>query len=303
MSRSRNLRRIVALVVVWVGAAVSASAQEPAAAPELQIDWQAGPMTARLSDQAQVAVAEGYVFAGPADTRKILSASGNIPSGDEVGLISPVAEDATWFLIFEYDSTGHVDDKDRAEIDADALFQQISEGTEEANKIRKEQGFTGLHLTRWSEAPHYDSASNNLVWALEAADDGGDQVVNYNVRVLGREGVTSVTLVSDPEDFAALKPEVERLLGGFEYLDGKRYADFRSGDKLAGYGLTALVAGGAGLAAAKLGLFGKLGKVLVGAWKLIALGVVALGGALKKLFSRKSRDFQPPPPPQWNANP
>lgn len=295
---------LLALAIGAVPGPARAQDTETAGDPPIQgpqIQWQSGPITARLADQAQIEVAQGYLFAGADDTRRLLAAGGNIPSGDELGLVSPAAEDATWFLVFEYEATGHVDDEDRAEIDAEALFQQISEGTEEANKVRKEQGFAQLHLTGWTESPHYDPSSNDLVWALEAQDDGGDKVVNYNVRVLGREGVTSVTLVADPKDFAALKPEVERLLGGFEYLDGKRYADFRSGDKLAGYGLTALVAGGAGVAAAKLGLFSKLGKFLVAGWKLIALGVVALGTAVKKLFNRRSSDFQPPPPPMASA--
>lgn len=286
----------LACLPLLVGPA-SLSAQEVEAPTGPEVAWQPGPITARLSDQAQVQVAEGFVFAGPEDTRKILEAGGNVPSGEEVGLLSPVDPEATWFLLFEYQATGYVDDSDRAEIDADGLFQQIQSGTEEANKIRQEQGFAQLHLTGWTEAPHYDSSTNNLVWALEAQDDQGGKVVNYNVRVLGREGVTSATLVADPADFVALKPEVERVLGGLQYLEGKRYADFRSGDKLAGYGLTALVAGGAGLAAAKLGLFGKLGKFLAAAWKVVLLGIVALGTALKKLFSRKSADFQPPPPP------
>lgn len=294
-----RIGRIASIVPLLLAATAALPAQE--SAPPLEIAWQAGPHSAQLGDQAKVEVAEGYVFAGPDDTRKILTASGNIPTGVELGLISPVDENATWFLVFEYEDTGHVDDQDRAEIDADGLFEQISSGTEEANKIRQEQGFPQLHLTRWTEAPHYDTATNNLVWALEAQSDDGGKVVNYNVRVLGREGVTSVTLVADPQDFAALKPEVERILGSFEYLEGRRYADFRSGDKLAGYGLTALVAGGAGVAAAKLGLFGKLGKFLAAFWKLIALGVVALGAGLKKLFSRKSSDFQPPPPPVVSA--
>lgn len=286
----------VPILVIFAGPA-HLLGQEAAPPTGPDVNWQPGPITARLSDQAQVAVAEGFAFAGPDDTRKILQAGGNVPSGDEVGILSPVDPEATWFLLFEYQGTGYVDDSDRAEIDADGLFQQISAGTEEANKIRREQGFAQLHLTGWTEAPHYDTASNNLAWALEAKDDQGGKVVNYNVRVLGREGVTSVTLVADPEDFATLKPEVERVLGGLRYLDGKRYADFQSGDKLAGYGLTALVAGGAGLAAAKLGLFGKLGKLLAAGWKLVVIAFVALGTAIKKLFRRKSVEFQPPPPP------
>ncbi len=74
---------------------------------------------------------------------------------------------------------------------------------------------------------------------------------------------------------------MEQLLGGYQFVEGKRYAEFREGDKLAGYGLTALIAGGAGAAAVKLGLF----KVLAKAWKLVVVGFLAVLAFLKRLVS------------------
>ena len=46
---------------------------------------------------------------------------------------------------------------------------------------------------------------------------------------------------------------------------GSRYAEFGQGDKIAAYGLTALVAGGAGAALAKSGLLSKMWKAI--AWR------------------------------------
>jgi len=69
------------------------------------------------------------------------------------------------------------------------------------------------------------------------------------------------------------------MIAGYTYTPGHKYAEWRSGDKVAAYGLTALVAGGAGVALVKSGL-------LVKFWKLIVVGIAALVGALKKLWSR-----------------
>lgn len=74
-----------------------------------------------------------------------------------------------------------------------ALLDSMREGTEEGNKRRKELGVPALHVTGWFEEPHYEAASHNLVWALSAQDDNGEKVVNYNMRVLGREGYMSIT--------------------------------------------------------------------------------------------------------------
>ena len=76
-------------------------------------------------------------------------------------------------------------------------------------------------------------------------------VVNYNTRLLGRRGVMTVSLVVDPNQVAATVPAFNDLLKSYSFNSGQGYAEFRAGDKIAKYGLTALVAGGAGAVAAK----------------------------------------------------
>ncbi len=247
--------------------------------------WIEGPATVTLGDDvATVKLPAGYRFADGETTRMLMEAMGNPPSDQEAGLIAPMDAEQNWFIVFEYDPVGYVEDEDKAEIDAAELFETISEATERANEYRRQAGHGELHVTGWYEEPRYDDASHNLQWALEAVDDAGGKIVNYNTRLLGRRGYMSVTLVTEPHLLAEDKPEVDTVLANFDYVEGNRYGDFMSGDKLAGFGLTALIAGGAGAAAAKLGLFAVLGKFLAKAWKLIVIGVVALGAALKRIF-------------------
>jgi uncharacterized membrane-anchored protein len=224
-------------------------------------------------------------FAGAADTRKILERMGNPTNGDEVGLVIPKAEGQNWFIVYEYRKVGFVKDDDKDRIDADALLKSITEATEESNEERKKMGATALHVLRWAEPPRYDERTHNLTWATLAHSDDGHDVVNYNVRVLGREGFMSVTLVDDAKSWAAAKPAVEQALGAFSYKKGRSYAEWVPGDKVAQYGLTALVAAGAGAAAAKLGFFAVLGKLFAKAGKAILLGIAALGGLVAKLWN------------------
>jgi uncharacterized membrane-anchored protein len=207
-----------------------------------------------------------------------------------VGLIRPESKDEDWILVFDYHSVGFVKDDEKDKIDKDALLKGISEGTEEANKARKAKGIAGLHVTGWYEEPHYDSATHNLVWALSAKDDAGGEVVNYNMRILGRDGYMSVTLVDEPAKLAASKPVADRVMQSFSYKTGKKYAEFRSGDKMAQYGLAALIAGGAGAAALKLGLFASLWKVIAKGGKaivlLIAAGIAGLRRAIQAAMAR-----------------
>jgi uncharacterized membrane-anchored protein len=280
------MKRILLLAV-----AVAALIPVVASTQEAGVEWSPGPTTADLgSNLARIEVPEGYLFADAANTRKLMTLNGNPPTDREMGTIAPAAESEDWILVFEFEESGYIKDDEKDEIDADAILESISEGTEASNEERKKLGSEPIHVVGWFESPHYDSKTNNLVWAIEARNDPGRRFVNYDVRLLGRRGYMSATLITEPEKLAAHLPAVQGLLTGFSYKSGNRYAEFVKGDKVAEYGLTALVAGGAGAAAAKLGLFAKLGKVLAKGWKLIVVGIAGLGAGIKKMLGVKSKE-------------
>ena len=257
----------------------------PALADMPEINWVQGPKTVPLGDQAQIQMGQPYTFADATGARELMEAMGNTVSNDEVGLIMPRAKDQDWFMLFEYQPVGFVKDDDKDEIDKDAILEGIRRGTEEANEVRKRKGIPALHVQGWFEEPHYDPATHNLVWALTARNDDGQEVVNYNVRLLGRHGYMSITLVDEPAKLAVSRPEVQKVLAGFSYNAGRSYAEFVPGDKVAEYGLVALVAGGAGAAAVKLGLFSALFKMLAKGGKAVVLLVVAVLAGVKKVLS------------------
>ena len=75
------------------------------------------------------------------------------------------------------------------------------------------------------------------------------------------------------------------LIDVAEFNEGYRYAEFNpKTDRLAEYGLGALIAGGV---AAKLGLFGKLLALIIAAKKVLIAGAVALFGVIAKFFKKK----------------
>jgi len=267
-------------------AAPALAADEGAEEQGQGIAWSPGPGEFALGDQAMIRLAEGFLFADGENTRTAMASMGNMASDLEVGLIAPTGEDENWFVVFEFNPVGYVNDDDREAIDADALLQSIREGTEEANAYRKAQGFGAVHVAGWLEPPRYDTSTNNLAWAIRARDedDASTDLVNYNIRMLGRQGYMSVTLVTNADSFAAHRDAVRPLLAGVSYNEGRRYAEYRSGDKLAGYGLTALIAGGAGAAAAKLGLFAYFGKLFAKAGKAIVLFFAAAAAAISRFF-------------------
>ena len=243
-----------------------------------QIKWTTGPATGALGGQAEVKIPAGYIFAGGDDTRKLLEAMQNPTSGGELGFLAPA--DLAWFVVFEYDDSGYVKDTDKDSLDANAMLASIRAGTEAGNKERQKRGWPTMKIVGWEQPPRYDATSHNLEWAIRGESEG-EAVVNFNTRLLGRSGVMEVSLVVDPPLLAQTLPTFKSVLGGFSFTSGHKYSEFKAGDKIAKYGLTGLVVGGAAAVAAKAGVFKWL-------WKIILFGALAIGGVVKGLFGKKA---------------
>jgi uncharacterized membrane-anchored protein len=116
---------------------------------------------------------------------------------------------------------------------------------------------------------------------------GGQYVVNYSSRLLGRSGVMRAILVSDPGSLAADTQQFKVALKDFAYVPGEKYAEFKPGDKVAAYGLAALIVGGAAAAASKKGIWAAIAAFLGAFWKILAGVAVAVFASLGSIFKRK----------------
>jgi uncharacterized membrane-anchored protein len=297
MSGSQGIRVAASAVAVLASIASSlAWAEEPA--PEADAGaavWNAaqaaivrGPNTIQLRDQGQLALPDGYGFVPAKEGAAVMDLLGNSTDSRFVGLIFP-SSDAQWFVTIDYEPSGYIKDDDAKDWNADELLQSLKDGTEAANEHRKDLGMPELEVTRWVEKPTYDSPTHRLVWSAEARDKSGqeaDLTINYNTYVLGREGYISLNLITTASNVEADKPAAHELLEAVSFNDGKRYTDFdASSDKVAAYGLAALVGG---IAAKKLGLLATLGIFFAKFAKLIVVGVGAAGTAIAKFFKGRS---------------
>lgn len=247
---------------------------------------QRGPQTIALRDQAVLNLPQGYGYLPTREAAELMRASGNTVDEDFIGLIVSLDEDATWMVWVEYVAAGYIKDDDASHWKADELLDNLKRGTEAANAQREKLGIPGLEVMRWIEPPAYDSAKQRLVWSIEAREKGAaagaDNTVNYNTYVLGRDGYISLNLITSAAQVEAQKPAAKALLAAVAFNDGKRYADFDSStDKVAAYGLAALVGG---LAAKKLGLLALAGVFLAKFFKIALVAVVAGGATIKKFF-------------------
>ena len=260
---------------------------------------QRGPVAVALAGQARLQVPEHFAFVPKAEAERLMKAFGNSLDSGFQGMIVPHAADNSFsFYDVTYHATGYIKDDDARSWDADKLLEQVREGTDEANKRRRQMGLPEVEVTGWVEKPSYDAATHHLVWSIGAHDKGraageGD-VINYKTLVLGREGYLSMTLVTDKSHIADLRPATATLLNGLTFDDGRRYADFNSStDHVAEFGLAALVAG---VAAKKLGLLALGAAFVVKFAKIIGVAAVGSAVALRKWLGLRKKDTAAPAP-------
>jgi uncharacterized membrane-anchored protein len=315
------MRKASIVWVVLLGSLFAAAAQakpkhkpkpapEPAAAdddedaeeaaqgkPDGEPEWKpvAGPKQIDLGHDVVMELPAGFLYLDPPQAKKLMERNGNLWNDDLLGVVASQQE-ASWLVTIRYTEDGYVKDDEAEKLDAKEIFKAIKEGTDEANKERQQRGFDPLHVLGWSESPRYERARHHMVWALRAkTDKEPEESINFNTRVLGRKGYVALNLIDGASSIEAAKPAAATLLAATTFKTGARYEDFNAKtDKVAEYGLAALVLGGAGLGALKLvkvGLLAKFGAkilaLLFALKKAIVLLVMGALAFLKRLFGGK----------------
>ncbi|USA46795.1 DUF2167 domain-containing protein [Acinetobacter sp. C26M] len=259
----------------------NATTQNTAENPMAKLDWHLGPKKENVANVATLNTLKDEGFLDPKNADQFLELTGNLTTGSTNILVAP---DDSWWATFDFDPSGYV--KDDEKIDADALLKQLKESDEPSNEERARLGYPKLYTVGWAVPPHYDNQTKRLEWALKIRDQDNNEAINYTIRILGRTGVTSATLVSDEENLTQNINAFKTSLKGFDYNFGEKYAEYREGDKVAEYGLAALIAGGAAVVATKKGFWAAIVAFFAAAWKFIAVGAIAVAGWLRSLFNK-----------------
>ncbi len=243
---------------------------------------------------ASVSVPKDFSYLDSKDTATVLEDIWGNPKGAKyLGMIVPLGFDpfrsGSWVVILQNSEDGYVNDKDAQSIDYGDLLEKMKKATTGANEERVKKGYPAVELVGWAAPPVYDAVNHKLYWAKQVRFGGHPpDTLNYNIRMLGRSGVLVLNVVASMPQLAAVQAATPSLLRMVDFQEGHRYADFDpKTDKVATYGLAALVAGGI---AAKAGLFKLLWVGLLAAKKFVIVAVLAAVGYFKKLFNRKKAE-------------
>jgi len=246
------------------------------------------------SNLATLNLSDHFRYVDPAGTETLLTGIwGNPPSRQKpLGMIVPAEfnplDPQAWCVIIQYQEDGYVKDNDAEKLNYTKLLKQMQAAVRDANKEREKDGYPAIELVGWATPPRYDQQTHKFYWAKELrfGDSKDENTLNYNLRVLGRRGVLVLNAVSGMPRLAEIEKATPEILGMIDFNPGNRYADYKPGsDKIAAYGLAALVAGGI---AAKAGLFKGILVALLALKKFLIIGVVAIFAFVKKIFGGKT---------------
>lgn len=248
--------------------------------------------------KVSLTVPETHYFVGAEDARRIIVDLWRNPPASAEGVEGIIFLANTnpaidgWGALVQYVAEGHVPDDEANTINYTDLLHDMQEGTEQENTWRTENNYPTITLVGWAEAPRYDQTTHKLYWAKDLLF-GGETThsLNYDIRVLGREGHLVVSFVSTMDQLETIRAEAPAVMAMANFTPGNTYADYIEGvDQRAAYGIGGLIAGGALLAAAqKGGLFAillALGKKFI---VLVLAGFAAIGGAISRMFGRKDQ--------------
>jgi uncharacterized membrane-anchored protein len=288
--------RLLASLLALVGSVFAAEPPPDSAARVAELQKIAAGLNYRQGTTvignglAKISVPEKFRYLDAKDTDAILvklwgnpQASGTLGALVPAGF-NPLAGDG-WLAVITYDEDGYVKDNDAASIDYTKMLADMQAGMKEANEERQKQGYQPIQLVGWAKPPRYDAAAHKLYWAKELKfGNAKEHTLNYNIRMLGRRGVLVINAVATMPELPEVEAATPALLSMVDFQEGHRYADFNTDtDKVATYGLAALVAGGI---AAKAGFFKLLWVGILAFKKIIIVAAIAAAGYFKKLWDK-----------------
>lgn len=230
-------------------------------------------------------VPDGFIFLDPDGTKHLLVDYWGNPEDRAEGVLgSMVKSDVGIFdnvetaYIVSYDECGYVSDEDASDIDYSDLLEDMQKGLKEEYEANPDG--QKWELLGWGWQPSYDNQKKVLAWSKHYRVDDDYEVINYDVRVLGKAGYVIITAVASPDAKSGLIADNAAIINSVGYDAGYRYADFDPDtDHVAEWTIGGLIAG---KVLAKAGFWAVLAKFS----KIILIAIIGFFAAIRKKIAR-----------------
>lgn len=199
----------------------------------------------------KMTVPDDFLFIEGEQARFILeNLWGNYTDGEVCGMLVKKGFKVTRLIndfsfVISYSDFGHIQDKKDIELNHDELLATLRQNMDISNERRIANGFNTMQVEKWALVPYYDAYKKAVYWANSIKVNGTDEeILNYNLRLLGRNGVIKINAVATMDQFPAIKQILPQIISQVRFPEGQQYGDFKEGtDKLSNTTIRELIAG------------------------------------------------------------
>jgi uncharacterized membrane-anchored protein len=217
---------------------------------EKKIEYVTGNLSL-AGGKVKLTVPDGFKFIDAAQSRFILEdVWGNMKDEDVLGMIVKDGFKVTrlvndYSFVISFSNIGFVPDDKDIDLDHAELLETLKSNMQVSNKTRITHGVNTMTVKSWALVPYFDAYKKALYWANKIEVNGTDEeILNYNLRLLGKSGVIKINAVATMDQLAAIKQVLPLIITQARFDTGEKYADFVKGkDAKSEWTITELISG------------------------------------------------------------
>lgn len=196
-------------------------------------------------------VPEEFFFIDAVQSRYILEELwGNLPDPEVAGMIvrkgfQPSKLINDYSFVIGYSDIGHISAQKDAELNHDELLASLKDNMTRSNESRLDMGLNTMTVNGWVMVPNFDDYKKALYWATRISANGSDEeILNYNLRLLGKTGVIKINAVATLDQLSDIKRTLPLIIAQTKFAAEERFEAYREGsDRESNQNLTSLITG------------------------------------------------------------
>lgn len=192
--------------------------------------------TLQLNDGLRLDLRKGYVFLPAAQVQPVLTKlKADPPRAPILGAVAPAGKQPGasdyWVAVIAYEPIGRVPETGGDEMTSMSYIYTVQAARPS--------------VQAFAAPPSYDPLNKTLTWAeLYAAKSKNDNALRYEQRLLGKDGVCSVTMISRAGLLERVRVQAPAVRNMISFTEGRRYIDWVTGrDRDSDYDLPGLIDG------------------------------------------------------------
>ncbi|WP_158563303.1 DUF2167 domain-containing protein [Chitinophaga silvatica] len=189
-----------------------------------------------LGQVATLKIPDGYRLLDGQQSRVLVEQLwGNNENTNTIGVLipdrtSPMDKDLTGIII-SFEPTGYLSEEGAQRINYNRLMRNMKEEIQEDNALRNRRSIGTIKTIDWAFPPYFNKFNHSLHLAkiFKFESKGSSSLINYEIRLLGRNGALCFTAIGKSTDLQKLRNQLVSISYLAQFTPGNRYTDYLPG--------------------------------------------------------------------------